>query len=276
MSFLLHGIQAGDLSDKFTKPPREHTSAYIIGAGHFARHELFRVILENVCAFLWLLLTSFRLIASPVRARDEEDMVAAVGRARSDTHARPSAFHLRGTKIVITFFGRGSLSPRFTYRAGTPCQPCSLSFATGNGCSWQEASFVIVYLFCPGCVHIWQLAENKRRRGGGGGGGGGEKTRSGVVTLAARVMLRSFITSSNAAVSSACFWLCKAIFSLNFRGLFEVAMFRSSAPFSSGGQCQETRSEDARLPVRDVDTSKTPQSKSSLKLCRITDAPTDN
>lgn len=57
---------------------------------------------------------------------------------------------------------------------------------------------------------------------------GGKEAR---VTRAARVMLRSFITSSNAAVSSACFWLCKAIFSLNFRGLFEVAMFRSPAPF---------------------------------------------
>jgi len=47
-------------------------------------------------------------------------------------------------------------------------------------------------------------------------------------TRAARVMLRSFMTSSNAAVSSACFWLWRAIFSLNFRGLFEVAIFRSS------------------------------------------------
>lgn len=64
------------------------------------------------------------------------------------------------------------------------------------------------------------------------------------VTLAARVMLRSFITSSNAAVSSACFWLCKAIFSLNFRGLFEVAMFRSSAPFSFNGQRQGNSNED--------------------------------
>lgn len=77
--------------------------------------------------------------------------------------------------------------------------------------------------------------------------GGGEKDReakTSVVTLAARVMLRSFITSSNAAVSSACFWLCKAIFSLNFRGLFEVAMFRSSAPFSFNGQCQVKRNVD--------------------------------
>lgn len=38
-------------------------------------------------------------------------------------------------------------------------------------------------------------------------------------------MFKSFITSSNAAVSSACFWLCRAIFSLNLRGLFEDAIF---------------------------------------------------
>lgn len=55
------------------------------------------------------------------------------------------------------------------------------------------------------------------------------RIRSDTRTRAARVMLRSFMTSSNAAVSSACFWLCRAIFSLNFRGLFEVAIFRSSS-----------------------------------------------
>lgn len=77
------------------------------------------------------------------------------------------------------------------------------------------------------------------------GGGEDREAKTSVVTLAARVMLRSFITSSNAAVSSACFWLCKAIFSLNFRGLFEVAMFRSSAPFSFNGQCQVKHNVDA-------------------------------
>jgi len=52
------------------------------------------------------------------------------------------------------------------------------------------------------------------------------------LTRAALVMLRSFITSSKAAVSSACFWLCKAIFSLNLRGLFEDAIFASSSQWS--------------------------------------------
>lgn len=80
---------------------------------------------------------------------------------------------------------------------------------------------------------------------------GVKQQRNGFFTLAARVMLRSFITSSNAAVSSACFWLCKAIFSLNFRGLFEVAMFRSSAPFSLNCQRQATGNEDTKLPVMD-------------------------
>lgn len=75
------------------------------------------------------------------------------------------------------------------------------------------------------------------------GGGGGTTNDNQLLTLAARVMLRSFITSSNAAVSSACFWLCKAIFSLNFRGLFAVAMIRSSAPFSLNGQRQATLNE---------------------------------
>lgn len=46
-----------------------------------------------------------------------------------------------------------------------------------------------------------------------------------LLTRAALVTFRSFITSSNAAVSSACFWLCRAIFSLNLRGLFEDAIF---------------------------------------------------
>lgn len=61
-----------------------------------------------------------------------------------------------------------------------------------------------------------------------------------LLTRAALVMLRSFITSSNAAVSSACFWLCNAIFSLNFRGLFEVAIFPPPPP------------QDARAPTLDV------------------------
>lgn len=92
----------------------------------------------------------------------------------------------------------------------------------------------------------WKQTDKRRWEGE-------KKTWTGYVTLAARVMLRSFITSSNAAVSSACFWLCKAIFSLNFRGLFEVAMFRSSAPFSFNGQRQVNRGTDTGLPVRDVD-----------------------
>lgn len=78
---------------------------------------------------------------------------------------------------------------------------------------------------------------------------GGGKNDNQLLTLAARVMLRSFITSSNAAVSSACFWLCKAIFSLNFRGLLAVAMIRSSAPFSFNGQRQVTLNEEKQRPV---------------------------
>lgn len=54
----------------------------------------------------------------------------------------------------------------------------------------------------------------------------------GSLTRAALVMFRSFITSSNAAVSSACFWLCKAIFSLNLRGLLEDAIFPSSSQWN--------------------------------------------
>lgn len=122
------------------------------------------------------------------------------------------------------------------------------------GHSWQEASFVIVYLFCVQPRRYKCLFDSSLKTNGAQTGGR-EKAANGVVTLAARVMLRSFITSSNAAVSSACFWLCKAIFSLNFRGLFEVAMFRSSAPFSFNGQRQVTRREDAQLPVREADTT---------------------
>lgn len=119
------------------------------------------------------------------------------------------------------------------------CPPCSFWSAGLNGSSREEASFVIVYLFCPGsCRSDSSLKTNEEEMRGGGGGGG--KNDNQLLTLAARVMLRSFITSSNAAVSSACFWLCKAIFSLNFRGLFEVAMFRSSAPFSFNGYRQVT------------------------------------
>lgn len=55
-----------------------------------------------------------------------------------------------------------------------------------------------------------------------------------LLTRWARVRLRSFMTSSKAAVSSACFWLCSAIFSLNFRGLFdEAAIFARPHPSSS-------------------------------------------
>lgn len=41
---------------------------------------------------------------------------------------------------------------------------------------------------------------------------------------------------SNSAVSSACFWLCKAIFSLNFRGFAIVVALRYDSEFffSSG------------------------------------------
>ena len=107
-------------------------------------------------------------------------------------------------------------------------------------CVLKAAGSVVCYCLPPRLwlrgaatlTHIWQFAENTGRKGGGWMYTHTHThTRSGVVTLAARVMLRSFITSSNAAVSSACFWLCNAIFSLNFRGLFEVAMFRSPAPF---------------------------------------------
>lgn len=52
------------------------------------------------------------------------------------------------------------------------------------------------------------------------------------LTRAALVMFKSFITSSKAAVSSACFWLCKAIFSLNLRGLLEDAIFPSSCQWN--------------------------------------------
>lgn len=44
----------------------------------------------------------------------------------------------------------------------------------------------------------------------------GVRRRSGAFTLET---LRSVISCSKARVSSACFWLCSAIFSLNFRGL---------------------------------------------------------
>lgn len=201
---------------------------------------------EHVCVPLSRWISSFYLIASSECTRRAEDHRCSWTRAVKYACTPLCFFHLRGTKNCNNFFGRGS--PRHQYvhdGAVTSGQLRSLSFVREKkGSSWQEASFVIVYLFCPGCVHIWQLVGNKRRR-------------SGLVTLAARVMLRSFITSSNAAVSSACFWLCKAIFSLNFRGLFEVAMFRSSAPFfPSVASVKWRRVKDTRLPVGEADTLK--------------------
>lgn len=141
----------------------------------------------------------------------------------------PLCFPLAWDKNCNNFFGRGSPLSKTTLQdcyTPTPLLVVSRGRKT-PGASRKRRLLLFTYSAwlraAPALqMHIWQLAENTN---------GEEVTRSGFVTLAARVMLRSFITSSNAAVSSACFWLCKAIFSLNFRGLFEVAMFRSSAPF---------------------------------------------
>lgn len=158
---------------------------------------------------MWIYVpVSISLDASESTKRGEGGGGGAVKQTWSSPH---SALHSRKAKYDNKFLG---------------WSPCLL----GSSCHWMP--FVFVYycalaaywLLLRSAAHIWQLVQNKAHRGR-------RKAESSVLTLAARVMLRSFITSSNAAVSSACFWLCKAIFSLNFRGLFEVAMFPSSAPF---------------------------------------------
>lgn len=96
----------------------------------------------------------------------------------SNTHARPFAFHLRGTKICNNFFGRGTLSFISSYITAL------LPPASSGGCqSWEKRAtagrkrrlLLFTYAALAACgsalqMHIWQLAENKRRRGGGGGG----------------------------------------------------------------------------------------------------------
>src|SRR5699024_4534072 len=67
------------------------------------------------------------------------------------------------------------------------------------------------------CLTSWPQRERERERAG--------CWRIVISTLVAPITSR--ILSSNAAVSSACFWLCSAIFSLNFRGLAIVVVART-------------------------------------------------
>lgn len=145
-----------DLSDKFTQPRCKTCLTFYLP---YIQRELFSI-------FLLRLLTSpfpNRLLFESTR-RAENDRCSWT-RAVKDART-PLRFPLAwDKKIVITFSDEVPRHPYLHHTTGTSCQLCSLSSAGGKGCSWQEASFVIVYLFCPGCVHIWQLAENKRRRG---------------------------------------------------------------------------------------------------------------
>lgn len=151
-------------------------------------------------------------------------------------HARtPLCFSLAWDKNCNNFLGRRSpwslstLHGRYLLTALLPV------IRDGERVGRMHRLLLFTYSAPAACIFDSSLKTNGEEVGGRKKE---REAKNSVVTLAARVMLRSFITSSKAAVSSACFWLCKAIFSLNFRGLFEVAMFRSSAPFSFNGQCQ--------------------------------------
>lgn len=195
----------------------------------------------------------FFLIGSSLRAREAEKKNHRCSWTRAVKHARtPLCFPLAWDKNCNNFFERRSplsISPKHDCYLRS-----ALLVAIRRRERLQLARKRRLLLFTYSAPAAWIFDSSLKTNGEVGGKKNKKNPRSSFVTLAARVRLRSFITSSKAAVSSACFWLCKAIFSLNFRGLFEVAMFRSSAPFSFNGQCQVTLNEDTQLPTRALGT----------------------
>lgn len=97
-------------------------------------------------------------------------------------------------------------------------------------CHWCiKRTLILTLATCHPNVHIYLRSVRELPRSDATKR---KQSRCFGLTRAALVMFKSFITSSNAAVSSACFWLCKAIFSLNLRGLLEDAIFPSSSQWN--------------------------------------------